>query len=133
MISASLTFFILSAVSNLALGSQLKYDFVIVGGGTAGSVVARRLSDDPSVSVALIEAGGSVFYNPAVKNIYGNCLACTSPTDWNYTVAPQKQLNNLTYVMHAGKCLGGSSTINGTLDLFSQQSRIADITRHGIS
>lgn len=89
------------------------YDYVIVGGGTAGSVLANRLSEDASVSVAVIEAGGSAWDNPEVEAIYGNCEACDSAVDWNYTSVAQPTLNDTIKEYHAGKCLGGTSAING--------------------
>lgn len=106
---------IASAVASQALHARhsTSYDYVIVGGGTAGSVLAGRLSEDPSVTVALIEAGGSVFNNSLVETVIGNCLPCGTPVDWNYTTVPQQYANNTIGLYHAGKALGGSSAING--------------------
>ncbi|KAK6001670.1 hypothetical protein QM012_002160 [Aureobasidium pullulans] len=89
------------------------FDYVIVGGGTAGTVLANRLSEDSSVSVALIEAGGSALDNPLARTIYGNCPACTTALDWNYTTVPQQHLNGNIQPYHAGRCLGGTSDLNG--------------------
>jgi len=100
-------------VSAHGLNKSLRYDYVIVGGGTAGSALAARLSEDPSVSVALIEAGTSVYDNALVKQIYGSCSVCATPLDWNYTSIPQTYLNDSVISYHAGRCLGGSSAIHG--------------------
>ncbi|KAG9690807.1 alcohol oxidase, partial [Aureobasidium melanogenum] len=89
------------------------FDYVIVGGGTAGTVLANRLSENSSVSVALIEAGGSALDNPLARTIYGNCPACDTPLDWNYTTIPQRYLNDSVKPYHAGRCLGGTSDLNG--------------------
>lgn len=66
------------------------FDYIVVGGGTAGSVVASRLSEDPGVSVLIIEAGGDKSNDPLVltpalmKAMYGN-----DEYDWNITSVPQ--------------------------------------------
>ncbi|KAF9258140.1 pyranose dehydrogenase [Marasmius fiardii PR-910] len=90
------------------------YDFVIVGGGTAGLVVANRLSENPKVSVLVIEAGVS---DKDVLDIQVPFF-CTragprlAPYDWNYTTIPQKQLNGRILDYNRGYVLGGSSSTN---------------------
>ncbi|KAH0345039.1 alcohol oxidase, partial [Aureobasidium melanogenum] len=91
----------------------LIFDYVIVGGGTAGTVLANRLSENSSVSVALIEAGGSALENPLARTIYGDCPACATALDWNYTTVPQQYLDGNVEPYHAGRCLGGTSDLNG--------------------
>ena len=98
----------------LAYTSNSSFDYVIVGGGTAGSVLANRLSEDPSISVAVIEAGNWALDDPLVESIYGNCDACATPVDWNYTSIPQAHFNQSIQPYHAGRCLGGTSAINGS-------------------
>jgi choline dehydrogenase-like flavoprotein len=90
------------------------FDFVIVGGGSAGAVIASRLSEDPSCRVALIEAGDRP---PEVSSMP---IACASmqrnpATDWMYTADPGKAglgLNGQRVPVPRGKMLGGSSSLN---------------------
>src|SRR5262245_13010127 len=90
------------------------FDFVIVGGGSAGAVIASRLSEDASCRVALIEAGDRP---PAVSSMP---IACASmqrdpATDWMYTADPGKAglgLNGRRVPVPRGKMLGGSSSLN---------------------
>lgn len=97
---------------SLALGEA--FDYVIIGGGTSGLVLANRLSENPNVTVAVIEAGTDVRDYPGVMRIDDrNLVLINESIDWQYTSPPQKNLGNRTLLYHAGKALGGSSTING--------------------
>lgn len=89
------------------------YDYVIVGGGTSGLVVANRLSEDPNVSVLVIEAGDSVLDNPDVTAAGGYGKAFGSPIDYQYETVNQTSAGGSKQVLRAGKALGGTSTING--------------------
>ncbi|CAN8105893.1 unnamed protein product [Discula destructiva] len=89
------------------------YDYIVVGGGTSGLVVANRLSEDPSVSVLVIEAGGSVLTNTNVTDVGGYGLAFGTEIDYAYPTTPQIYANNASQPMRAAKALGGTSTING--------------------
>ncbi|GIZ37186.1 hypothetical protein CKM354_000064300 [Cercospora kikuchii] len=100
------------------------YDFIVVGGGTSGLVVANRLSEDPSVSVAVIEAGASVFDNENVTDVAGYSKAFDTPIDWAYSSTPQLYAGNETKVLRAGKALGGTSTINGMTYMRAERSQI---------
>ncbi|KJX97260.1 oxidoreductase GMC like protein [Zymoseptoria brevis] len=105
------------------LGAQT-YDYVIVGGGTAGLVIANRLSADPSITVAVIEAGslyqvtnplistfpaGDVFF---VGSDPKQPLDVQPLVDWNLVTEPQAGANERKFRYARGKCLGGTSARN---------------------
>src|SRR5436309_13318215 len=86
------------------------YDFIIVGTGSAGSVLANRLSEDPSVKVLALEAGGSeIPANVSNPSLWYTLLG--SPVDWGYTSVPQLALNGRVTNEPRGKNLGGSSNL----------------------
>jgi hypothetical protein len=89
------------------------FDYVILGGGTAGLVVASRLSEDPRITVAVIEAGDFERNNPNVTNTTKLGLAKNTRVDWQYESAPQSFAGNRSLIWSAGKGVGGSSLING--------------------
>lgn len=93
--------------------SSFEYDYIILGGGTAGCVLANRLSANPFISVALIEAGPTVFNDSRVLSPNPAGPAWGTDLDWNYTTTPQIYANNSTLQYHAGRDVGGTSTING--------------------
>src|SRR5271163_1691194 len=91
-----------------------EYDFIVVGGGSAGAVIASRLSEDPACRVALIEAGDRP---PEVSSMPVACAAMqlNPETDWMFTADPGKAglgLNDGRIPVPRGKMLGGSSSIN---------------------
>ena len=93
----------------------LEFDYVIAGGGSAGCALAARLSEDKSVSVCLIEAGGNG-RNLFIKMPAGNGFVFGNPKlDWGYQSIPQKHLNGRTIYFPRGKSLGGSSIVNGMI------------------
>ncbi|MBL9074506.1 GMC family oxidoreductase N-terminal domain-containing protein [Tabrizicola sp.] len=90
------------------------YDYVIVGGGSAGCVLAARLSEDPAVRVCLIEAGGKDS-NPLIHMPVGFAKMTTGPLTWGLVTAPQKHANNREIPYAQAKVLGGGSSINAEI------------------
>src|SRR5438477_7552677 len=91
-----------------------KYDFIVVGGGSAGAVIASRLSEDPNCRVALIEAGERPPEVSALP-IAPAAMQLNPATDWMYTADPGKAglgLCGRRVPVPRGKMLGGSSGIN---------------------
>lgn len=92
-----------------------KFDYIVVGGGSAGSVIASRLSEDAHTSVALLEAGGSgdswLVKTPAAAV----AMLPTSINNYAFETVPQKGLNGRRGYQPRGKCLGGSSAINAMI------------------
>ncbi|KAL0959581.1 hypothetical protein HGRIS_011291 [Hohenbuehelia grisea] len=93
--------------------ARADYDFIVVGAGTAGCLMASRLSESRSTRVLLIEAGGSdEGIQEAVVPFFAPTMAPNKPWNWNYTVAPQVELNNRTFPYPRGRLLGGTSSVN---------------------
>jgi choline dehydrogenase len=90
------------------------YDFIIVGGGSAGSVLAGRLSEDPSARVLLLEAGGTdrhPFYHlPA-----GFAKMTKGIGSWGWSTTPQRHMNGMTIRFTQARVIGGGSAINAQI------------------
>ncbi|MCW2943228.1 MAG: Choline dehydrogenase [Actinomycetia bacterium] len=91
-----------------------EYDYIIVGAGSAGCVLAARLTEDPSVKVALVEAGTAddkteIHIPAAFPKLF------KTPYDWNYSTSKQAELENRELYWPRGRTLGGSSSINAMM------------------
>ncbi|MEO3973508.1 GMC family oxidoreductase N-terminal domain-containing protein [Streptomyces sp. CAU 1734] len=97
------------------------HDYIVVGGGTAGCVLADRLSADPSVSVLLLETGGSarderVDQPSRWPELFGG------PLDWALRTEPQRQLDGRRLAWPRGRLLGGSSAVNAMVHIRGRSS-----------
>lgn len=94
--------------------TDTQFDYVVAGGGTAGCVLAARLSEDPSVSVCLVEAGPTDFGDKAILELVEWMHLLDSGYDWDYPVEPQERGNS--FMRHArAKVLGGCSSHNSCI------------------
>ncbi|KAF9497521.1 aryl-alcohol oxidase [Pleurotus eryngii] len=84
-----------------------RFDFVVVGGGTAGNVVANRLTEDPRFSVLVLEAGPLWQFPGFHCNLFS-----PGPYNWNYITVPQERLNGTSMGYIRGFMLGGTSSLN---------------------
>jgi choline dehydrogenase-like flavoprotein len=105
-----------------ALGNLFMFDYIIIGGGSAGCVLASRLTENPTIKVALLEAG------PADSSVLIHCpaglalLAQTKQANWAFKTTPQAGLNGRQGYQPRGKVLGGSSSINAMVYARGHQS-----------
>jgi len=90
------------------------YDFVIVGGGSAGCVLAARLSENPAAKVLLLEAGGRDS-SPYIHMPVGFAKMTTGPLTWGLKTAPQRHAHNREIAYAQAKVIGGGSSINAEI------------------
>ncbi|KAF2222846.1 choline dehydrogenase [Elsinoe ampelina] len=100
------------------------YDYVIVGGGTAGLAVANRLSANPDISVAVIEAGRSQLDNASIAQTANYFTSFFTDVDWAYPSSPQIFSGDRSLVYSSGRALGGTSTINGATYIRAEKAQI---------
>ncbi|KAJ6626639.1 GMC oxidoreductase-domain-containing protein [Mycena sp. CBHHK59/15] len=104
------------AIASARAVSTPSYDYVVIGGGTAGLTVANRLTEDKAVTVAVLEAGFNAEGLPEVfiPGLIGTGISFTT-LNWAYATVPQTNLNGRTLTVNAGKALGGSTIINSMI------------------
>lgn len=90
-----------------------KFDYLVLGGGTCGCQIAGRLTEDPNITVGVLEAGENLMDDKQVStpSLYPTLIG-RKKYDWCFESVPQPNAGNKTYSMPRGKLLGGSSGIN---------------------
>src|ERR1700692_2884669 len=107
-----------------------EFDYVIAGGGTAGCALAARLSEDPAVTVCLIEAGPSDVDDRAILALEDWMYLLDSGYDWDYLVEPQEKGNS--FLRHArAKVLGGSSPHNSCIAFWTPKEDLDEWSAMG--
>ncbi len=107
-----------------------EYDYIVVGSGSAGGIIASRLSEDPALRVLLLEAGGSdrttFVRKPGMISLVQQVKQLKKKYDWGFTTVPQAHLNGRRLPYTRGKVIGGSSSVNGMLYLRGHRQNYDD-------
>jgi choline dehydrogenase-like flavoprotein len=107
------------------MSMRKSYDYIVVGAGAAGCVVANRLSADPSTTVLLLEAGGRDL-NPLIHIPIGFTKLTTPDVNWGYSTVPQPEMNDRDMWYPQGRTLGGSTSINAMIYIRGHQADYDD-------
>ena len=112
-----------------------EYDYVIVGAGSAGCIVASRLAETPGAKVLLLEAGGTdqtrLCTMPGMVSVIHTVPQVKKRFDWGYYTVPQEHALGRRIPTVRGKVLGGSSSINGMLFVRGNRANYDDWAREG--
>ncbi|EPQ53452.1 alcohol oxidase [Gloeophyllum trabeum ATCC 11539] len=119
-------------VANIEDVADKSFDYIVIGGGTSGLCVAARLSEDPTVSVLVLEAGNANLDDPLLLRPASYGSHFENPAyDWAFKTTPQKYCNGTQFTWNRGKGLGGSSAINFLCWTKPPAAEIDDIERLG--
>ena len=110
---------------------KFSHKYIIVGAGSAGCILANKLSENPENSVLLIEAGPIDNYSSIKMPLAASTLFKNKKFGWGYETEPEKNLNNRTINWPRGKTLGGSSSINGMVYIRGQAEDYEEWERAG--
>ncbi|MFI5298576.1 MAG: GMC family oxidoreductase [Polyangiales bacterium] len=115
--------------------SNEEFDYIVVGAGSAGAIVASRLAEDPACRVLLVEGGGSDRTRfctvPGMISIVHTIPQVKNKFDWGYYTVPQKHAANRRIPTVRGKVMGGSSSINGMLYVRGNRQNFDDWAAEG--
>ncbi len=109
------------------------FDFIIVGAGSSGAVLAARLSEDPAISVLLLEAGGSDRHPLQLMPLAFPRVALGNVGTWQFLSEPEPALNGRTLGIPRGKTLGGTSSINAMIAVRGNRRDFDDWAAQGLA